>query len=92
MTVTKISKADTGRELDLIRAGFSSDVQRELGSTMLVIRMDLTDFDRMVNLLGKSDREAREGAYERGYDDGHRGGWDGAIDAINSLVDEDQPA
>lgn len=78
MTVTKISKADTGRELDLSQAGFSSDVQRELGSTMLVIRMDLTDFDRMVNEL-RSDHDGDE--YQRGFDDGHEDGYEAGLEA-----------
>lgn len=83
MTVTKISKADTGRELDLIRAGFSSDVQRELGSTMLVIRMDLTDFDRMVNELGAGDVHRYSNEYRRGYEEGHEDGYEVGLEAAD---------
>lgn len=84
MTVTKISKADTGRELDLSRAGFSSNVQRELGSTMLVIRMDLTDFDRMVNQLGEDAADE----YERGQQDGYYAGFEDGCAATASATND----
>jgi hypothetical protein len=73
MTTTTPMLRDWARELDLLRAGddgYSAHIERELGSTMLVIRIDAVDFDRIVEEL----RHDHDGAHERGFTEGFEAG------------------
>lgn len=81
MTTTEPKLRDSARELDLIRAdrwGYSARIERERGSTMLVITMDLTDFDRMVEVLGRDHGDAYERGFGAGFEAGEASGKESA--------------